>query len=122
MRKRRDLVNSPMPGWIWEGAWDMGYRPRCGWRHRLAGRARNQVLRKCLAAALILEGSFGAGQLFFGHLREIPVIRLEEGEALEWFIPKEGENERFHEVFGIQFRFEDGEVRIYRTREEIRSH
>lgn len=104
-----------------KGAWDMAYRPRCSWRHRLAGRARNRILRRCLAAALVLECFAGAG-LLACRLFEASVVRVEDGEAVDWFIPKEETEEGVYEVFGIQFRFEDGEVRIYHSREEIKSH
>lgn len=100
----------------------MAYHPRCSWRHRLAGRARNRVFRRCLAAALVLECFAGAGRLLACRLFEEPVVRVEDGEAVDWFIPKEEPGEGVYEVFGIQFRFEEGEVRIYHSREEIKSH
>ena len=100
----------------------MAYRPRCVWRHRLDSRARNRVLRRCLAAVLMLECTVGAGQLFFSQIHEFPVVRREEGETVDWFVPKEKAREGVYEVFGIQFRLEDGEVRIYHSREEIKSH
>lgn len=100
----------------------MAYRPRCVWRHRLAGRARKLVLRRFLAAVLICECLVGAGRLFFGRFPEIPVVRREAGETVDWFIPKGEDREGLYEVYGIQFRLEDGEVRIYHSREEIKSH
>lgn len=98
------------------------YRPRCAWRHRLAHRAGRPVLRKCLAAVLILECSFGAARFFSRQLKELPFIRVEKDGGVEWFVPGDGGQEGLHEVFGIQFRLEDGEIRIYRSRQEIKSH
>lgn len=110
----------PESGRIWEGAGNMAYRPRCFWRHRLAGRARNLVLRRFLSAVLICECLVGAGRLFSDRIPEAFAVR--RGETVDWFVPKEDAGEGIYEVFGIQFRFEDGEVRIYHSREEIKRH
>lgn len=95
------------------------YRPRCGWRRRLSGRASSPALRRCLTAVLILECVVGVSQ----HLwQRIPVIQVEERGDVTWFVPEEGEEAGIYEMFGIQFRLKDGEVRVYRTRQEIKSH
>lgn len=100
----------------------MAYRPRCRWRQRLAGRDGNRTLRRCLAAVLILECTVVAGQLFSDRIPGIIVARREEDRTVDWFIPEEEDREGLYEVFGIQFRLEDGEVRVYHSREEIKSH
>lgn len=105
-----------------EGVWDMAYRPRCRWRHRLGRDAGSGALRKFLAAALVLECAFGASQLLFGRLFKIPIVWVEEENHVEWFVPGTGEREGVYEVFGVQFRLEDGEIRFYRSSEEIISH
>lgn len=100
----------------------MGYHPRCRWRRRLSYRTPDRILRRCLTVVLILECLVGAGQLFAAHFPEAFVIRVEEGQQIDWFVPGEDSKKGVYEVFGIQFRFKDGEVRLYRSREEIKSH
>lgn len=100
----------------------MQYRPRCGWRRRLTRRCSNMALRKCLAAVLVLECFVGVLQLTGNRLIPIPVVRVEERGAVEWFVPGEEEQAGMQEVFGIQFRLEDGELRVYRSRQEIKRH
>lgn len=100
----------------------MQYCPRCGWRRRLAHGISDMALRKCLAAILVLECFVGVLQCSGNRLAQIPVIRVEESGAVEWFVPGNEEQAGVYEVFGIQFRFEDGEIRAYRSRQEIKRH
>lgn len=100
----------------------MQYRPRCGWRHRLVRRTTDLVLRKCLMGVLVLECVIGAAQMFGNRIPGIPVVRMEESGNVEWFLPGEEDQPGTYEVFGIQFRLEDGEIRFYRSRQEIKSH
>lgn len=99
----------------------MQYRPRCSWRRRLARRTSNLVLRRCLTAVLVLECAVGAAR-FGERITQIPVIRAEESGNVEWFVPGEGDQAGYYDVFGIQFRLEDGEIHFYRSRQEIKSH
>ena len=72
---------------------------------------------------LIVECFAGAGRLISDRIiHEGGIFRREEGGTVDWFVPKEDAKEGVYEAFGIQFRFEDGEVRIYHSREEIKRH
>lgn len=71
---------------------------------------------------LIVECFAGAGRLISDRIHEEGVVIREEGRTVDWFVPKEDAKEGVYEAFGIQFRFEDGEVRIYHSREEIKRH
>lgn len=100
----------------------MQYSPRCAWRRHLVGRVSNLVLRRCLTAILVLECAVGVTQMLGDRISGSPLIRVEESGHVTWFAPGEGEQTGIYEVFGIQFRLEDGEIRFYRSRQEIKSH
>lgn len=100
----------------------MQYRPRCVWRRRLARQASKHIIRRYLAAVLVLECVVVTAQILGFSMSGFSLVRTEESGGVEWFVPGTEDQTGIQEVFGIQFRLEDGEIQFYRSRREIKSH